>query len=271
MDEQQVKQLLQSRGHSRRRALGCPDENQLAAYVDGQLTGKARSQFERHVASCEPCLDSIAFLAQSGEWSEQQPVPGYVVARARGFVTEKRSGWRWQWALATASAACLLLVFSLIIFKSRMQQPTVDGPLVAQNHEPSVVVNTPTPEPPRPVSTRSVTKPEINRGETPSVRGDSRSAGEVKPTLLFPREGSIVRREVDCRWQSIPDAASYTVRVSGLDGSLIVEQETKESSLKLNIDGQFKYDASYYVKVVAHLNDGRTIPSDLVKFRIAKD
>ena len=273
MDEQLLKQLLQSRSNPRR-GLSCPDENQLAAYVEGQLTGKARSQFEQHLSSCESCLDTIAFLARSSESSESEPVPVYLVARARGLVREKRSGWRWEWAVATAAAACVLLALSLIIFKSRMQQPTsVDGPLIAQNAERSpAAVNTPTPEPARPVPTRSAVRTEMNRGQTPSVRGESRSEGEVKPTLLFPHEGSVVsRRELDCRWQAIPDAQFYTVRVSALDGSLMLEQETKELRLKLNEDGQLKNDASYYVKVVAHLSDGRSIESELVKFRIAKD
>ena len=268
MDEQQLKQLLQSR-RSPRRGFGCPDENQLAAYVEGQLTAKVRSKLERHFSSCESCLDAIAFLAQSTELSDSEPVPAYVVARARGLVTTKRRGWRWEWAVATAAAACVLLVVSLIVFKSRVH----DEPLVAQNVERSpAVVNTPTPEPPRPVPTRSASRTETNREQTPSVRGANRSEGEFKPRLLFPHEGSVVsRRELDCRWQAIPDAQSYTVRVSGLDGSLLVEEETKESRLKLNDDERFKNDGSYYLTVVAHLSNGRTVTSDLIKFRIAKD
>lgn len=273
MDEQQLKQLLQSRS-SPRRGLGCPDENQLAAYVEGQVTGKVRSKLERHVSSCESCLNAIGFLAQSTELSDSEPVPAYLVARARGLVTTKRRGWRWEWAVATAAAVCVLLVVSLNVFKSRVEQPTsVDEPLVAQNVERSpAVVNTPTPEPPRPVPTRSASRTETNREQTPSVRGANRSEGEFKPRLLFPHEGSVVsRRELDCRWQAVPDAQSYTVRVSALDGSLLVEEETKESRLKLNADEQFKNDGSYYLTVVAHLSNGRTITSDLVKFRIAKD
>ena len=269
MDEQQLKQLLQSRSNPRR-GFGCPDENQLVAYVEGQLTGKVRTKLERHVSSCESCLDAIGFLAQSSEWSDSEAAPAYVVARARGLVTTKRRGWRWEWAVA-AAAACVLLVVSLIVFKARVQQPTsVDGPLVAQNVERSpVVVNTPTPEPPRPVPTRSVSRTETNREQTPSVRGANRSEGELKPRLLFPHEGSVVsRRELDCRWQAVPDAQSYTVRVSGLDGSLLVEEETKEPRLKLTDDERFKNDGSYYLTVVAHLSNGRTITSDLVKFRI---
>ena len=273
MDEQQLKQLLKSRSSSRR-GFGCPDENQLAAYVEGQLTGKAREKFEQHVSSCESCLDTIAFLAQSSEWSESEPVPPYLGARARGLVAKKRSGWRWEWAVATAAAACVLLVVSLIVFKPRVQQPIRDdGPLIAQNAERSpAIVNTPTPEPPRPAPTRSAVRTEMNREQTPSVRGESRSEGEVKPRLLFPHEGSVVsRRELNCRWQAVPDAQSYTVRVSALDGGLMLEKETNESRLKLNDDGQLKNDVSYYLTVVAHLSNGRTIASELVKFRMAKD
>jgi len=277
MDEEQVKQLLQSRRPpQRQRGLRCPDENQLAAFVDGQLTKNERTTFERHLSSCGSCLDTIAFLAQSGGWSNSETPPPYLVARARAFVTEKRAGWHWQWAIATAAAACVVLVLSLIVFKSRVEQPTTNAPLIAQEQpSPPPIVNTPAAELPRPAPTRSAAKADTNRAGTPSVRGGEssvRTETVSTPRLLFPHEGSVVRRrELECRWQPVPDAQFYTVRLSELDGGLILEKETKESRLKVGDDVELQNNASYFVIVIAHSSDGRAIKSELVKFRLKKD
>src|SRR5687767_1232421 len=112
MDQKEIKQLLQSHrrsegGHGFR----CPEENRLAAYVDGQLTAEARTTLENHVTDCNSCLEGIAFLARSAEWTNTNAIPAYLIARARGLVTEKPpvSVWRWRWAMATAAAAFVVV------------------------------------------------------------------------------------------------------------------------------------------------------------------
>lgn len=40
----------------------CPDEVQVAAYVDGTLTGRERQDLERHLADCGHCLSMVATL-----------------------------------------------------------------------------------------------------------------------------------------------------------------------------------------------------------------
>ena len=276
MDEKQIQQILKSQLNSEQRStFRCPEENTLASYVDGQLSGNARTAFERHAADCQPCLAAIAFLSRSAEWDSQE-VPPYLVARARALVTQKPAGvWRWRWAMATAAAACLLLALSFMVFRSRMQPPAVDGPLVAKNQEtPEAVVSPPpilkpTVETPQPSPTHSVTKPNLNGREAPVSRG---TEDELKPRLLFPLNGSIVRRnELLFRWQPAADAAFYKIRLAAMDGSLMTEIETTESTLKLSDDVQLLDDAKYYVTVIAHRSDGRKTTSDIVGFRLTKN
>ena len=277
MDEKQIQQILKSqRRADSRPTFGCPEENWLASYVDGQLTGNQRTAFERHFSDCQSCLAAIGFLTRSAEWTDSKEISPYLVNRARALVTEKPATvWRWRWAMATAAAACLLLALSFIIFRSRTQPPAVDGPLVAKNQETveSVVsppiVETPRVESPRPAPTRSITKPTFNGQEAPTSRG---TEDELKPRLIFPREGSMVRRDqLMFRWQPAADAVFYTIRLAAMDGSLMKEIETKESTLKLSDDVQLRDDAKYYVTVVAHRSDRRETTSDIVSFRLLKD
>jgi hypothetical protein len=276
MDEKQIQQILKSqRRADPRSTFGCPEENWLASYVDGQLTGNQRTAFERHFSDCQSCLAAIAFLTRAAEWDSKE-VPPYLIARARALVTEKPATvWRWRWAVATAAAACLLLALSFVLIRSR-QQPVglVDGPLVARNQETPEAVTTPivkppTVEPPRPLPTRSVTKPNSNGNDSAASRG---THDEFKPRLLFPSEGSSVRRhELVFRWEPAADAVFYKVRLVTIDGSLIREIETKEPTLKLGNDVQLREDAKYYVTVVAHSSDGHETISEIVSFRLIKD
>lgn len=277
MDEKQIQQILKSRRRADPRSIfGCPEENLLASYVDGKLTGNQRTVFERHVSDCQSCLAAIAFVTRSAEWDSKE-VPPYLIARARALVIEKPATvWRWRWATAMAAAACLVLALSFVTLRSRMQQPagSVDGSLVAQNQQtPRAVVIPPIVETPRveprPAPTRSVTKPNLNGREAPASRG---TEDELKPRLVFPREGSVVRRDqLLFRWQPAADVVFYTIRLAAMDGSLMKEIETKESTLKLSDEVQLRDDAKYYVTVVAHRSDGRETTSEIVSFRLIKD
>lgn len=276
MDEKQIQEILQSRRSAKPgRTFRCPEENTLASYVDGQLSGNARTAFERHLANCQACLAAIGFLSRSADWDSKE-VPPYVVARARALVTEKPATvWRWRWAMATATAACVVLALSFIVFRSGTQPPAVDGPLVAQNQPTPEPVVSPTAakptivEPPTPLPTRSVTKPNLNGREAPVSRG---TEDELKPRLLFPRNGSTVsRNQLLFRWQPAADVAFYKIRLAAMDGSLMKEIETTESTLKLSDDVQLLDDAKYYVTVIAHRSDGRKTSSDIVSFRLTKN
>jgi Putative zinc-finger len=273
MEEKEIKQLLQSHRRAEARpGFRCPDENRLAAYVDGQLTGEARTTFESHVSACDSCLEAIAFLARSAGWANTSAIPAYLVARARGLVTEKPSVvWRWRWAMATAVAAFVVVAVSFVFWNSRVQKSAVppEGLIAQTQPTPEVVATTPISEPARPLPTRSVTKPNLNRGETPSVRGGE---NEFKPILLYPREGSIVRRgDLEFRWQPGAEAVSYEVRLVTEDGSLKLARETKELTLKLGDDVELRDVANYYVTIVAQTSDGRFTRSDIVRFRVGKD
>ncbi len=273
MDEERIRDVLRSHEHSNgHRKFGCADENHLAAYVDGQLAKVERSSLEKHASSCDTCLESLGFLARSSDWPDPSHTPASLLVRARELVAEKpTASWRWQWAVATAAAACVLLAITFVFLRSRVQQPQLpgDAPLIAQNNQPAPTEVAPTPELPRPAPTQFASKSNSNLIAAPAVRGNDVTA---KPKLLFPREGSMLRQsEVVFRWEPAADAVLYTVRVAAADGSLMMQKESKEVSLTLGDEVALQKDAMYYVTVVAHTSDGRSLKYEIHSFRLAKE
>jgi hypothetical protein len=54
MDEKDLRNLLRSRrSRSFRRGWRCPDETQIAAYVDHQIEGTARESISTHLGNCD--------------------------------------------------------------------------------------------------------------------------------------------------------------------------------------------------------------------------
>jgi hypothetical protein len=101
------------------------------------------------------------------------------------------------------------------------------------------------------------------------VRG---SDNELRPTLLFPRENSVVRRdELEFRWLPGAEAVSYELRLAAADGSLKFTRETKDLKLNLGDDVELQDGALYYVTIVAQSSDGRFTRSEIVSFRLAKN
>jgi hypothetical protein len=264
MDEKELTNLLRSQDFKQGgRTWRCPDENQLAAYVNGQALD--RQKLEKHLADCKACLETTTFLVT--EFDDSELVPPALLTRARSLGERRRANkWNWGWTAAGASA-CLLIVASIILWQSwwaKTPKPASD--LVAQRNE--------SPLPPRepPANNESVVsphavKPKVKETQTPSVRGTN--AGP-KLLLIFPREGSTVRLPLQpIRWLPIPDATFYEVKVVTLDGAAVTAPSTNETELLLSTDA-VTAGSTYYVTVVAHLRGNRTIRSEPVKFRVAE-
>jgi anti-sigma factor (TIGR02949 family) len=95
-------------------------EPSIQAYVDGELTGVDRDQFQRHVATCEACARACRlqgrFKAAVRAHLPPAPVPADFRRRLRASLDAARlaTGPRWPWMtyprLVPAAAATLLLV-----------------------------------------------------------------------------------------------------------------------------------------------------------------
>jgi len=267
MDEKELTTLLRSQDFKQSsRTWRCPDENQLAAYVNGQSLD--RQKLERHLADCKHCLETASFLLT--QFDPDESVPAAVLARARWLGENvKPVKWNWGWVAAGATA-CLLIITSIILLQSWLAKtPKPPGDLVAQRNESPLPTReaTANDNSSRSVVSPHVVKPKIYETQTPIVRGTSSGP---RLLLIYPHEGSTVHLPVQTiRWLPIPDATFYEVKVVTLDGAAVIAPSTSDTELHLPFDA-LKRGSTYYVTVVAHLSGNRTIRSEPVKFRIAE-
>jgi hypothetical protein len=265
MNENELRQLLQSNRDQTARGRRCPDDNELAGYVGQQLNSKKRKKFEAHVAGCKACLNTIGFLVASEEWPNAEAVPPNLLARARDLARSKPSAfWNWRWTMATA-AACVLIVVSFIFFRSRPEPPPGED-LIAQQQQPKSPVVQPTASiertSPAPLP---IEKPKPTQAPAPSVRS---ATEDLSPTLLFPREGTVLTRDqLNFSWKPLAGAVSYEITIVTEDGAQVFSETTGQ--LQLRPGNTHLAPGKYFVKVVAHMPDGRTARSRMVKFRLA--
>ncbi|HEY3039914.1 MAG TPA: hypothetical protein VGJ66_14325 [Pyrinomonadaceae bacterium] len=90
MEEKELTRLLRSNVDATKRGWRCPDDNQLAAYVNRQVAEPGRQKLEAHFASCKACLETLAFVAQAFDEPSAYSVPAHLLARARSLADNKR-------------------------------------------------------------------------------------------------------------------------------------------------------------------------------------
>jgi anti-sigma factor RsiW len=97
---------------------GCPSQD-IAAYIDGELTPDAELQLEFHLAACRTCSDELNlqkhFLnaltgSLSGEFEVSEDFTKRIVTSAESSVSGLRRRSEW---LAALSVCCGLLLFVL--------------------------------------------------------------------------------------------------------------------------------------------------------------
>src|SRR6266545_887750 len=276
MDDTEIKKLLalQSREAVQRSWL-CPDEIQLAAYVDQRLGDAARNPIEKHVAGCDFCLSQVAFLTQAADSTDNVETPAQLVSKARRLVSQKPGSilnWRWRWAVSAAAVACFALLFVLVALQMRKSRSvSVAGPLIAQQTtpelpasvQPTVAAPTSRSEPAAPMPT-----PKSKSIQAPAVR--SKASAELLPKLITPRDGAILRRtDLDFQWAPVSEAIFYEVRIMSTEGSLVFEGQTEDTRIKLGSAAPLVAGTKYFVSIRAHLRQGKTANSGVVSFQLA--
>ena len=266
MNDQELIELLRSHDQAVTRGWRCPDENLLAAYIHKQLSEEKRRQLDSHFASCNACLETLGLLIGAKE-TPREEVPAALLVRARSLAEFKPGAvWRWRWALATATA-CALIVVLLSIWRARDSQytPGTDD-LVAMKTEPTPEqLIPPSVKPSVPSPGLVVQKPKSSEKLAPVLRGAN---DELKPTLIFPREGANVNiQQQSIRWTAVAEASFYEVTIVAPDGGHILTQPTNATEFSLRAQN-LPIGGKYFVSVTAHLNGNRTVKSDLVGFHV---
>ena len=113
---------------------GCPDPEEIAAFLDGTLSAARRRRLTRHLASCERCYEVFAGAADFLEDSSEpamlpaeprrpfEPVPASREPGPRGRRAAPARYRVWRWSAAAALAALLAVAAGLLLVRWRDQQ-----------------------------------------------------------------------------------------------------------------------------------------------------
>ena len=212
----------------------CPDEHQIAGFVDGGLDDAARGQVELHIADCRRCLSLVGLLCRERDADAIRPVSDGAVAPTRAPVT-KRAQPRWRLAPQWAAAAALVLAMPLLFQTSRNLDRGVEG---QGRPEPSV--------------TRTLAAP----------------ASGLQ--VLSPVDGATVDpRRLSFRWAEVSGSPFYDVRIVTDAGDVVVQQRVTGTAWQLPSQLNLQPGAEYFVRIDAYPSGDKAVSSDHVPFRVS--
>ncbi len=208
----------------------CPDEERLAAWVEGRLPADLRESLENHLADCDFCCGQVGFLSRAREIGPPPAVPGPLLALASGGRQSRAFAFRPATVLAAAAGILLAL-------------------LVASPWGPSGSI------------------PAVPEGDR-SVR-TSRPAADA-PWIVRPAEGeSISLAALELRWEEAPGTLFYTVQLVDAKGDVAWEGRSDGTRLAVPADAALVPGQPYFAWVIAHLRSGTTVRSPAVGFRLS--
>jgi hypothetical protein len=212
----------------------CPDEHQIAAYVDGALPTATRRGLETHLADCDYCLTLVGLLSRERAVPATEPVSNPMIARAEEPARrESQSGTRPvpHWA----AAAVVVIAMATLI---RVTQ---------------------SPGPPDGLTEGS---------DAPTTRSAAATTSGL--TLLSPTPGVDVNSgQLTVRWTPVPGTRYYDVRVVTDVGDVVAEEHVGGTEWRLSDPAVLQPGAEYFVHVDAFIADDKTVSSEHVAFRVA--
>ena len=274
--EEELKLLVKDRTKSQKLWGRCPQDLQIAAYVDGTVDGATRQSLERHFSDCARCLNQVSFLVRAHEWPAAQSAPPWLITKAERLAAPRpktvlRFDWRWVTAAVAVGFAIIFAVLFAVRFRNSNSVPD-RAAVPSPQSNPSVAMNlTPSPEPRNPhliaKSSPASRTSETKHESAPVIRNSDGANGA--PNLLSPREGSVLKRgSIPISWQKVPEVVSYDVSIMTASGDIVISRQSENESINLPSDLPLQAGEKYFLSVRARLRDGRTIRSSVVSFRV---
>ena len=218
----------------RGRSPACPDELEIAGYVDGMLGASACEPLERHLADCGHCLALVALLSRERDSEAVETAPAAVVAPARAPVTT-RPPRRWLLAPQWAAAAALVLAVPLLLQLGRNPDRGVEGQ---------------------------------GRPGLPATRNLGSGAAALQ--VLAPRAGTVVDAgHLAFSWATVPGSPYYDVRVVTDAGDVVIQERVTGTTWRPPAGLPLQPGAEYFVHVDAYPSGNKAVSSDHVPFRVA--
>ncbi|MCW8925518.1 MAG: fibronectin type III domain-containing protein [Xanthomonadales bacterium] len=221
---------------------GCPDEHELAAFVDGGLPGESSKKMTTHLADCEYCVAQVGLLTRLGHTAPGQAASELALARARRLgKNSKRTAL--QRVSRWACAAVIVLALSLLI-KTTSSDPEVSQAI--KKALPDAVSET------------------IGPRQSRNLNTDA-----LRPKVLAPVNGAIVDPgSLVFTWTGVPGSLHYDVRVVTEDGDLVWQTRVAGTELRLPATLHLEPDEEYFFRVDAYLANAKSLNSRHVLFTV---
>jgi len=224
----------------------CPSQQELAGYADRQLIGLQRHAVERHLSSCDACVQQVAFLVRTAQM-DGEPVPPELMRSAVALPKQgiTQSYPIWKLAVSGAFAILLLGVVGWKVFQHRPEaNRATENALSSQTV--AVAGNHATPLP-----------------HDTLARGNESS----ESPFLFPSP----KQRVDAanlifRWSPVHGARLYEIQLVTDDGSPVWTENVKSSQAALPSRIHLAKGATYFVRLRIHTARGSVDVTKAVEF-----
>lgn len=229
-----------------RRRWRCPDEEIVAAYIDSRLDEKAKSRVQSHLIDCDYCRQLVATTVKLERIDDLPEVPVGLVRRARAAGATRSKRWAWSWVPASGAAlvaAGLMLVVWRAPKELELQKlPPPAAPAITKLETPAL-----------PPPLESLRKSENH---------------EAALRVIVPEAGRVVSRQnLEFRWNAVPNALFYEVRLVTRDGDLIWEGSSGMTELAVP-DSLVLKDGKYFLMVSATMENGKARKAKTVDFQV---
>lgn len=219
----------------------CPDDQEIADYFHDGLDEIRRTRLDRHFIKCRHCRARIGMIERLRRLRANVRVPEELLATAKQLKSPTR---RHKAGVGPAWAVAAVLVISMYLF-------TVDWPPSAKS--------------PGESTGRDQVSEDSGR-QLRSIDFDSK-----RLSVLTPQPATAIRPGTLIEWNAVPERLFYDLSIITFDGNVLTTQRTKETHWSLDGSLPLEVGPKYYVRIVAHLPDGRKVNSRHVDFQIAPE
>jgi len=233
-----------------RRRWNCPGEEIVAAFIDSRLDEKVKSRVQSHLADCDYCRELVATTVKLQRIEASPEVPLGLARRAQVAGAAQSKGWAWSWAPATSAAMLVAAGLTLSVWRApkelELQKwPAPAAPAIAKLETPAA-----------PLSIEPVRKSKNY---------------EAAPRVIVPGAGEVLsRKSLVFRWNAVPNALFYQVRLVTRDGDLIWERSSGTTELTVP-DALVLKDGKYFLMVSAAMENGKARKAETVDFQVRND
>jgi hypothetical protein len=237
MHKQVLKELLFRTTDLPEKTDFCANDQDLALFFDGLLSGPSHESIKRHVANCGFCQARLGFLSRVEQDSGPTDLSEECISLAKqmGRKPPRRKSKNWP---VWAAAAVMAITLSVTTFRG-------DRPVDQMENFPETISDT--------------------GGEARQIR--SMGAKDFRPGLLSPLEGAVVKPgDLVIRWTRVPDVIFYQLFVMNEFGDLLISERVDGNEWVVRESDVLEPGSDYFVRVEARVAGSAALSTEHVSF-----